>query len=374
MNIFDFTTQDPILGLKFDSHLIPEVSNCTTHTFHHYSAGESTTQTIEHNLTWAQTGVGTPSFQFLYVMLPTTCNQRCVGCFTGQDKSRLPPQLHGPFYSKKELKEIMEFAVAHGVKAIVYGGGGELFTWPHAFDYIRMIHSYGLKTVIFTNGSLLQPGDVKRLYDLDVSLIISLRDTVEKYHNQAVGRNHFRRSINAIHQAMQCKMHLEGRLAVEIPVTRQNQERILQDFLPVMRQLGIAPMVEEYILISASSTERKCAHSFSEARQFFRRMKRVDEKMGILWQPETGQRMLGEPKCRRPLYSFAIYPSGDIMDCPSHSICYGNFKQTPISEVVYSQRFRQSILDYQYCPCSVFYTETEDQIPMNLPPYLRRES
>jgi len=74
------------------------------------------------------------AIQFVYLMLPTRCNQACRGCFMGQDKSRLPPPSFGPFLTvcrASPRKSTLPSSTAHVPSS--YGGGGELFTWRGAF-------------------------------------------------------------------------------------------------------------------------------------------------------------------------------------------------------------------------------------------------
>jgi len=335
----------------------------------HYMVDDSVQEVVQHNLRWANGNEEKPQFKFAYVMLPTACNQRCMGCFTGQDKSRLQSGLDGPFYSGDTIDEIIGFLQDHGTEAVVYGGGGELFTWKGAFDYIERVTDSGLGMVIFTNGSLLQEQDVKELASRDISLIISLRDTVEAEHDKAIGVRGFRRTIRTLNYALQNGMHEQNRLAVEIPVTKDNQKRVIYDFVPAMRFLGVIPFPEEYIQIMTSDEEKRVCHDFREARDFFAKMAGVDKKFGYHHHPVFGQRMLAQPKCERPLYSFAIYPSGDVMDCPSHSVNYGNFLETSLPKVIYTG-FKDKIRNFQLCPCSVFYTANDKEIPKELPKHL----
>ncbi|MBW2662124.1 MAG: radical SAM protein [Deltaproteobacteria bacterium] len=337
----------------------------------YYFADSSTSAIIEHNFKWAAGERLRPIFQFAYIMLPTPCNQACKGCFMGQDKKKLPRRLKGPYFSIGELSEILLFLKKHGAKAIVYGGGGELFAWQGAFDFIQMVHSFDLKMVIFTNGTLLSKDDVVRLNDLGVVLIVSLRDTVETYHNSIVGSRGFVATLSTVEYALAEGMHLDNRLAVEIPVTKDNERRVLDEFLPAMRYLNIVPMIEEYIQISVSEEERAFSHNFRQAKRFFEKACARDAEIGIRWMPELGTRMVGQPRCRRPLYSLAIFPSRDVMDCPSHSICYGNLKRDSLEKIVYSDTFKKAILEFELCACSVFYTDSNWELyNKTLPTYL----
>ena len=338
----------------------------------HYMVGPEIEGTIKHNLRWAREKVGKPKFKFAYVMLPTSCNQKCPSCFTGKDKGKLPGLLNGPFYSWEILDNILSFLKEHGAEALVYAGGGELFTWKGANEFIRHVLSSGLGMVLFTNGTLLDKNTVKWLSEKDVSLIVSIRDIDEGEHNRLVGAENYAKAMQTIGWARECGMHKDNRVAVEIPVTKLNQERVLNIFIPLMRSLGVIPMVEEFIQIMANGNEQKICHTFTQAREFFIKAREVDRSLGFEWETEFGQRIIAQSMCKRPLYSFAVYPSGDVTDCPSHSRNYGNMYRNPhgLPGVLYSSEFRNALLNFELCACSVFYSNKEDVLPQ-LPDYLK---
>lgn len=365
--------QDMVLGVSIDGSKVTQCNSkmiSMSKFLKYYYADSSTDHIIEHNQKWALGCASKPIFQFAYLMLPTKCNQKCQGCFMGKDKGKLPAHLSGTYFSPRELSEILLFLREHKTKALVYGGGGELFTWKNAFKLIETVTNSGMKMVVFTNGTLLSKSDIARLNSMEVALIVSLRDTVESYHNSMVGSNNFLKTLSTIDYALAERFQHNGRLAVEIPVTKENEERIIENFLPAMRSLGIVPMIEEYIQISTSNQEKTSCHNFNQSRLFFEKLSQKDSDFNIPWTPEFGQRMIAQPQCKRPLYSFAIFPNGDVMDCPSHSVCYGNLKNSTLREVIYSHSFKKAILEFNLCACSVFYTSSHKQIPEYLPNYL----
>lgn len=365
-------SSDPNRGIAFSyrsDHSAP-VGHGQRLALKHYYVSEYTKKIIENNLRWAAGEVQELKFQFAYLMLPTPCNHRCPGCFMGQDKRKLPPHLDGSYFDDEELDDILSFLTEHGGKAAVYGGGGELFAWRGAFDFLERIASHGLSPVIFTNGSLLSREDVAHLNQLNAILIVSLRDTVEAYHDSLVRRRSFRSALAAVEYALAARMHLDSRLGVEIPVTNDNEGRVLRDLLPALRLLGIAPLIEEYIQTTTSPLEKSRCHNFGQARSFFDAARASDAAMGIRWSPELGTRIIGQPQCRRSLYSFAVFPSRDVLDCPSHSVCYGNLCSKSLHSILYSEAFKKHIQQFELCPCSVFYTSSESEVPKRLPKHL----
>ena len=330
----------------------------------HYMVGPEIETIIQHNLRWAKGKEDRPEFKFAYLMLPTRCNLRCMGCFTGKDKGRLPESLDGPFYSKAIIAETISFLKEHNAEAIVYGGGGELFTWKGARGLISQITAAQLGMVIFTNGTLLKKETVKWLSEQDISLIISMRDIAENEHDEKVGvAGAFKKTWQVLEWAIEYGMQKDQRLAVEMPVTKCNEERILEYFIPLARKIGAIPFVEEFIQIMVNSAEKAICHNFKQARRFFEKAREVDAALGYEWKNEFGQRVVAQPMCKRPLYSFAIYPNGTVANCPSCSIAYGNMykNKNGLEGVIYSPKFREELLKFSLCACSVFYAPQSEK-------------
>jgi MoaA/NifB/PqqE/SkfB family radical SAM enzyme len=353
-SVLDFSDET---GFKITSQNIydKKITKYSNHLKYYY-VDENTEKIIANNVKWAMGKSDKPEFQFAYVMLPTKCNQKCIGCFMGQDKPQTLKIKSKAFFNKYEIDCIAGFLKDHGAGTIIYGGEGELFTWSGAFEYIKYLYKLEIKSVIFTNGSLLTNQQISLLNDCEATIIVSLRDTSEYYHNKIVGGNFFRKSLNTIDIAMSLKMELDNRLAVEIPVTKNNEKKILKDFIPAMRYLGIVPMVEEFIPSAKTINSACIPHNFDESRIFFNRTSQEDSMRGIEWKPESGTRIIGQPKCNRALYSFTIFPCRTVADCPVNSKEFGNLFLNTLEEIVYSDAFKKSILEFRSCNCSVCYS------------------
>lgn len=366
-------TTDPKTGLTITGrHLIPQQNLPAKEIpqLKHYT--DSAENYIKHNLAWAKGKTAKPKFKFAYLELPIPCNLHCMGCFKGQDKKSFVKTKNNKVISDQQLAEIINFLKSHSAEAIIYAAEGELFCWPNAFEYIKRITDAGLSMMIFTNGTLLSKEDIDWLNEKKISLTFSLRDTTESGHNNAVkSQNAFRKTLQALDWALQIGMHNDNRLSVEIPATKDNAERIINDFIPAMRSLGVIPLAEEYIQIMTSDDEKRLCHNFSEAREFFKKATEIDAKLGFVHQLEFGQRMLAQPKCERQLYSFNIsVRSGEVMNCPSGSVKYGNFFKNSLTQIIYSDLFKAALNKFTLCPCSTFFTATDQEIPKQLPQHL----
>ncbi len=340
-----------------------------------FLSAEEAELTRQHNLRWAVGREKAPRLLLTWLMLPTRCNQRCAGCYASNDKQEKETN-HGEFYSMERLNEVLRTLKSFGVRTIGYAGLGELFImrkpdYPMDFmEYIRLVVNHGFKLVIFTNGTLLTSKILNELYQLPVSLIFSLRDTLEFEHNKIVRINGFRKSLESLDYALKLGLQKQNRLGVEIPVIRSNVERVLFDFIPAMRHLGIIPYAEQYMQVATSPEEKKMGLSFAEARDFFQRAQKVEKRFGYIHEPCYAQRMVSQGPCLRPIFSVTIYPDGRVTPCPGNSTAIGNIFQTPLEQVLVSKRYKEWVKDFQMCACSVFYTDNDHELPVALPPYL----
>jgi len=344
----------------------------------HYMMDEELAAIRDHNIAiMSKVGVYA-KFAFAWLMLPTGCNQRCAGCFEGNDKREYQSRYSSKqMFSRQQLDEMFKFLKSRGAKMIAYGGIGELFTMTkarfgmNAFDYIDYVLAAGFEMLIFTNGTLLDRRAVKWLAERPISLIVSMRDTREWEHNRLVGIEGFRKTLRAVALAMEYGLPKQHRLAVEMPVIHGNEEQILFDFIPAMRHLGIIPFVEQYIQLRTSVEERQMALNFLEVREFFYVAQAIERLFGYHHQPVWGQRMLSQPKCERYFFSFAVYPDGTVTSCPSQQKVWGNLNTQYLHGIFHCYPFYSTLADCRYCACSRFFTEDNAQIPNDLPEFLK---
>ena len=88
---------------------------------------------------------------FMGIDMTNVCNHRCPMCNGApgeleRDLSSLPFEM---------LEKLAEDCRELGVKAVSFGGGGDASCHPRATDVIRMFHSKGIQTSLFTNAQRL---------------------------------------------------------------------------------------------------------------------------------------------------------------------------------------------------------------------------
>lgn len=330
-----------------------------------------------HNLRYAKGLEKEPRLLLSWLMLPIRCNQNCHGCYAGKDRARMNYRLP-KVYSQEQLAETFASLKRFGVQTLGYAGMGELFTMQKPFspmnwrEYVDLVLSAGFKMLIFTNGTLLTKEDVEWLAERPISLIFSWRDTHEVGHDQIVRtRNSFQKSVRALKFALELGTHQDNRIGVEIPVVRDNLDRVLYDFIPAMRHIGVIPYAEMFMHVYTTPEEKKVGLDFAEARDFFRRAQEVEKKLGYVHAPCFGQRMISQKPCGRPSFSVTIHPDGLVTPCPGSSVELGNLSDGSLDDILLSQEYQKWQRDFKLCACSTFYTEDNKQIPSDLPSFLK---
>ncbi len=327
---------------------------------------------VEHNRRWARGEESRPRFLFAYINLPTSCSLRCQGCYQGIDRSprRLVPWKET--WLHRRLDEILDFLREHGGRSVAYAGVGELMTDPGALDLVERIRARGLGFVMFTNGqALCDQSVVDRLDELGVTLILSLRDTYEVLHDARTGRRgSFRRTVTALAHCLRGRFSARQRLAVEMPVLRDNRDRALS-LLAACRHLGVTPLIESFVVLGRRPDEIAQALTFAETDAFFGDASGLDRSLGYDTRTGWGQRIVGRPPCRRPKFTFTVSEDGRVVGCPACPDPLGSLSDETLAEVWSGQPAREHVGAPGLCPCSTFVGLDPAHPPAWIPSELR---
>jgi len=326
---------------------------------------------IEHNRRWARGEEESPRFLFAYINLPTTCTLRCKGCFQGMDRNRQKAVRWTRSWIADRLDEILDYLIARGGRSIAYAGVGELMTDPDALEFIERVRAKGLRFVMFTNGQKLatRPDLVRYLDDLEVTLILSFRDTEEKRHDEQTGKQgSFARTVTTLSHCLAGRFRGDNRLAIEMPVTKHNRDRAA-DMLVLSRALDIFPFLEAFIVLGQSPADIAAdALTFDEMDEVFAQLCAVDRKLGFDTRMEWGQRILGRTACRRPEFTFTVTENQHLIGCPMNRNDLGESLQDGgVADVVESVTRRAYGQGEQFYPCSTFVGVRERKLPDRLP-------
>jgi len=324
---------------------------------------------IEHNRCWARGEEESPRFLFAYINLPTTCTLRCKGCFQGMDTNRQKAVRWTRSWIAERLDEILDYLIARGGRSIAYAGVGELMTDPDALQFIERVRAKGLRFVMFTNGQKLatEPELVRYLDELEVTLILSFRDTEEQRHDERTGKQgSFARTVTTLSHCLAGRFRGDNRLAIEMPITKHNRDQAA-DMLVLSRALGIVPFLEASVVLGRSAADIADSLSFPEMDEVFGYLSAVDRAVGFDTWIEWGQRIVGRPPCRRSKFTFIVTEDQQLTECPAVRTALGNLSGSNVENAVESIMRRMHMLNDRLCPCSAFVGIRKRMIPEWLP-------
>nr|QNO51462.1 GTP 3',8-cyclase [Methanosarcinales archaeon ANME-1 ERB6] len=99
------------------------------------------------------------------ISLSYKCNLKCKYCYTNE---LIDNKKEGPY---KDFINIVDQGTELGLKSVVILGGEPLI-YPYIFDFLEYLYDNKIIPVVFTNGILITQEIAKRLYDLNVSILV----------------------------------------------------------------------------------------------------------------------------------------------------------------------------------------------------------
>ncbi len=106
------------------------------------------------------------------------CNLRCLHCYAASDSTRQDAELTTA-QAKKLLSDVLEVNAP-----VVLFSGGEPLLRPDLFELMAEAKRIGLRSVISTNGTLINVDAAKKLAEANVSYVGISIDGPEEFHNQ----------------------------------------------------------------------------------------------------------------------------------------------------------------------------------------------
>jgi 12,18-didecarboxysiroheme deacetylase len=173
------------------------------------------------------------------------CNLNCVHCYARADRRAGQGEL-----TTDEGIALLEDLAAFGSPVILFSGGEPLIR-PDLFDLAARARELGLRVVISTNGTLIEPDTTARLAAIGVSYVgISLdglRETHDRFRKHAGA---FERSMQGIRNCLAAGI----KVGVRFTVTKTNAAELPQVFDLVEREN--IPRVCVYHLVYAGRGSR----------------------------------------------------------------------------------------------------------------------
>jgi MoaA/NifB/PqqE/SkfB family radical SAM enzyme len=150
-----------------------------------------------------------------------SCNLKCVHCYASASSDPAPDEL-----TKKESLALVDSLTDYGVPVILFSGG-EPLTHPDIFEIIGLAVKKGARSVLSTNGLLLDRDKAVRLKDLGLSYIGISLDGLGDAHDRMRGqKGAFKGALKAIQTAGDAGL----KVGLRLTLTKSNKDDIAEIF------------------------------------------------------------------------------------------------------------------------------------------------
>jgi Fe-coproporphyrin III synthase len=165
--------------------------------------------------------------------ITAACNLKCVHCYSDSTVARNPREL-----STGEAKAVLDDLAAFKVPVVLFSGGEPLMR-ADLFELLEYAGGKGLRTVISTNGTLLDAAAARRLKELNLSYAGISLDGIGAVNDSFRGvSGAFERTVSGIEAAQAAGL----RTGLRLTLTRRN----------------VADLQAIFEFISSHSIERAC--------------------------------------------------------------------------------------------------------------------
>ncbi len=282
------------------------------------------------------------------------CNLNCQYCF--RDVYGTKEALEKEMPLKKRL-ELIAQARKLGCETVKITGAGEPFADKDLWPMIEYANKLGMWVMVFTNGSLITKEIAKKLYKMDVSLIVKCNSFDEETEDSMVGRKGYAKKRNqAIKFLMDAGFNktTPTRLGRDLVVTRINESEVY-DALRWCRKNNVFPLFRPLMPIGAARNLADWMLGKEETKEMYEKAREIDDKEFGLKYALTLPYM-GGVWCRQLHYALYVDILGEAYACTGSKKLLGDFKKQSLRRIWNSSNAKK-IRDtpYESCPLRESY-------------------
>ncbi len=259
--------------------------------------------------------------------LSRACNLRCLYCYAASGQP-LENEI-----TLEEIYDIIDQAVALGVKKVIVLGGGEPLIYPHIFEVMEYIRAKKLVADLFTNGLSLTLDVADRLFELGMGVVLKMNSRKAEVQDYLAGREGTFVAIQKALAALQHAGYPDGKhsLGVETIICGQNYKE-LPDLWRWARKEGIVPYIEAMTMQGRATEYPDLEVRPEEVKNLFEELARIDrEEFACGWSPHPP---LAASQCARHEYSCTVTANGDVHPCPGVSVSVGNIREAGLADIL----------------------------------------
>lgn len=277
-----------------------------------------------------------PKLLTLDIELSLRCNLRCKYCYSNAG-TPLKNEL-----SLSEFCSTINQASDLGAKIIVIVGGGEPFCYPHLKELLEYIENIGLKSLIFTNLTLIDKKWASFLWDRQIGVVGKLNSFQPQVHDFLTG------TVGSFKKAFKSLEHLKAQgysnqdlerplLALETVILQPNYSEIPKMWR-YCRNNNIIPYFEMITEQGRMKQNKQLLVDPHKVMELFQRLLVIDEtEFGYTWIPHAP---IVSYNCTRHYFASYLKATGELTPCPGVDIPLGNVRTTPLKDILNCQEIR----------------------------------
>ena len=263
------------------------------------------------------------------------CNLACDYCFREENpivsKKRLPNEL-----LLEDSLSIIDDLAKLGVKTINIAGAGEPLLDPNLPIMLKRIFSYGITSLVATNGSKINDYWINCFIKTGTSVMIKVNSFNEQKQNQLVNRiNYAKKRDRGLKKLIEAEFNkatgeYQTRLSINALVSKDTINEVPEIF-NYCRENNIMPCMGSFIPAGKTATRTDNEVSRKDFLVLADKIRIQDKERGIeymrLW-PYLG----GVPCTQQGKASIFVNILGGIYDCPAGTVEYGDLKKITIED------------------------------------------
>ncbi len=269
------------------------------------------------------------------------CNLRCIYC----DKTHV-----GEGHCKKknelvleEYYDIIKEAKKLGCKNLQFIGAGEPMLDPNFWKIIEFASKLNILSVIYTNGTMLNEINAKRLFNLNTSIVLKYNSFNAIVQDKLVGVKGYDKKVRNVLKIL-IDMGFTNqnftRLAIDCIATKLNKKEVLPLF-KFCRKNNISPQFSG-LIPHGEALERGLVLNKREYTELYTKARAYDKKIGLEYPYQLP--FMGGFQCRQVKYGLYIDVVGDVWECNAGELHLGNIRKLKLKELWLSKKakdFRQ---------------------------------
>ncbi|TFG76473.1 MAG: radical SAM protein [Chrysiogenales bacterium] len=273
------------------------------------------------------------------MVLTYRCNINCSHCYNQRRESAE--------LTTSEWKKIIKILWDQGIPHIDFTGG-EPTLREDLVELITYAEDLGLITGLLTNGvRLADAAYIRQLKQAGLDYMqITLESHLEEVHNQMVGSDSFRHTVQGIRNAVEQDIYV----LTNSTITNANSD-LIAEIVPFLKNLGVRSFAVNSIIKAGKSRHQDPGLSEKELLPVIKQLqqKAAQEGMRLTWYTPTQycrlnpvELDLGVKQCTAGKYNLAVEPDGTVIPCQSFFRPLGNILNDPF-EKIYQHDFLVSL-------------------------------